>query len=83
MTCREFTAFIADFLDDELPAAQRQQFERHLSLCANCTRYLEGYRSSIALGKRAFDDRDAPLPDDVPDELVDAILRTRRTPDTD
>ena len=79
MTCREFTAFIADFLDGELPESERGPFERHLGQCANCTRYLEGYRASIALGKQAFDDRDAPVPNDVPSELIDAILRARRT----
>jgi anti-sigma factor RsiW len=83
VTCREFTAFIADFLDGELPAAQRQQFEQHLSRCANCTRYLEGYRATIALGKLAFDDRRAEIPGDVPTELVDAILRARRAHTTD
>ena len=80
MTCREFADFIADFLDGELPAVARRQFERHLTRCVNCSRYLDGYRQSIALGKRAFDDDDAPLPADVPEELVDAILSTRRSP---
>lgn len=79
MTCREFAEFIADFLDGELPPAERQQFERHLSRCVNCTRYLESYRQSTALGKRAFDDEDAEVPKDVPEELVEAILLTRRS----
>jgi len=83
VTCRELTAFIADYLDGELPAPQRRQFEIHLDKCANCTRYLEGYRASIAAGKQAFDDRDEPLPADVPDDLVDAILRSRRTQPAD
>jgi len=83
VTCREFVTFIADFLSGELPENERQAFERHLLRCGNCARYLEGYRATIALEKRAFDDQDAPVPETVPDELVDAILRTRRTPTTD
>ena len=79
MTCREFAEFIADFLDGELPATEHQQFERHLSRCVNCTRYLDSYRQSIALGKRAFDDDDAEVPSDVPEDLVKAILLTRRS----
>ena len=67
MTCRDFTAFIADFLDGELPAAERQQFERHLGRYVNCARYLG----------------DAPVPPEVPDELVDAILRVRRSSSDD
>ena len=83
MTCRQFTAFIADFLAGELPAAEHDQFQQHLEVCANCARYLDGYRATIALGKRAFADHDGRLPDEVPQELVDAILRTRRPPSTD
>jgi anti-sigma factor RsiW len=78
VTCREFATFIADFLDGALPAADRQSFERHLSRCANCARYLESYRQSMALGKHAFDDVDAAVPGDVPEEMVDAILAARR-----
>lgn len=78
MTCRELTAFIADFLDGALPAADRESFERHLSRCANCARYVESYRETIALEQRAFDDVDATVPADVPEELVDAILASRR-----
>jgi len=78
VTCREFTTFIADFLDGVLPAADRESFERHLSRCANCTRYLQSYRQSMALGKHAFDDADAAVPGDVPEEMVDAILAARR-----
>jgi anti-sigma factor RsiW len=80
MTCREFAAFIADFLSGELPDAERQAFEGHLHACSSCARYLEGYRATVALEKQAFDDQEAQVPHDVPDELVDAILRARRTP---
>ena len=83
MTCRDFVAFIADFLSGDLPAAERQAFEGHLHACANCARYLDAYRATVALEKSAFGDREAPVPDEVPDELVDAILRARRTPVTD
>ena len=79
MTCREFAEFIADFLDGDLPAIEREQFQRHLALCVNCARYLESYRQSMTLGKRAFDDDDAALPGDVPEDLVQAILSTRRS----
>ena len=83
MTCREFADFIADFLDGALPEPERLAFERHLGKCANCTRYLESYRASVALGKRAFADGDDAGPIDVPQELVDAILRARRTSASD
>lgn len=79
MTCREFTEFIAQYLAGELPARQGEAFDRHLSLCVNCARYLQQYRETIAVSRRAFDDDQGPLPADVPDELVEAILRARKT----
>lgn len=77
MTCRDFTAFLDDYLAGELPPDERARFDEHLAICSNCERYLRQYRESIAIGRRALaDDRD--LPDDVPDGLVEAILAARR-----
>ena len=78
MTCREFAEFIADYLSGELPPETRAQFECHLDVCPNCVAYLSNYRDTMALGRRAFADEDAGLPDDVPDDLVQAILASRR-----
>lgn len=77
MTCREFADFMADYLSGELPAPTRSAFDHHLSLCVNCRRYLTGYEESVKLGKAAFTDDSAPLPDDVPEELVRSILAAR------
>ena len=77
MTCREFADFMADYLSGDLPAALRQEFDRHLHLCVNCREYLDGYEATIKLGKRAFDDLDAGVPADVPEQLVRAILAAR------
>jgi hypothetical protein len=33
----------------------------------------------VKLGQRAFEDQDAALPADVPEELVEAILAARRS----
>jgi anti-sigma factor RsiW len=78
VTCRDFADFIADYLSGELPAEPRAAFDRHLSLCSNCRKYLEGYQETLKLGKRAFDDDGADIPTGVPEELVKAILNTRR-----
>jgi len=78
VTCREFADFIADYLASALPAETGAQFDRHLSACANCRQYLDGYRATIELGRRAFDDLDADVPSTVPEELVKAILDSRR-----
>ena len=78
MTCREFADFIGDYLSGELPADETALFERHMSRCPNCHAYLANYRTTIDLGRHAFTEDEAVLPDDVPDDLVDAILSSRR-----
>lgn len=77
MTCREFADFMMDYLSDELPTESRAVFEHHLSLCINCRRYLTSYRETVKLGKRAFEEDDASVPSQVPDDLVKAILAAR------
>jgi anti-sigma factor RsiW len=77
VTCREFADFIADYLSGELPADTRAHFDRHIGLCRNCEQYLSHYKTTVALGKRAFQDDAAEVPADVPEELVKAILSSR------
>jgi anti-sigma factor RsiW len=77
VTCREFADFIADYLSGELPSDSRTAFDHHLGLCVNCQRYLTGYQETIRLGKRAFADDDAGVPEEVPDDLVRAILAAK------
>ena len=77
MTCREFADFMADYLSGEMSVTVRQAFDHHLTLCVNCRRYLASYEETIKLGKAAFDDEDAALPSDVPEQLVKAILDAR------
>ena len=79
MTCRELTDFLADYLSDELPASQRSAFDRHLSVCPACRRYLASYRATIEMGKAALrPSEDEEVPPEVPQGLVDAILAARK-----
>jgi len=68
-----------DYLSGELSPETRTQFEHHVSLCDNCRKYLRSYEETVKLGKRAFEDDDAALPTDVPEQLVEAILAARRS----
>jgi anti-sigma factor RsiW len=77
VTCREFADFIGDYLSGELDASVFARFEQHLQVCVNCRRYLRSYEETVKLGKRAFDDEDAVLPPQVPEDLVRAILAAR------
>ena len=75
MTCRDFADFLDRYLTGDLPAPILARFNRHLSLCPNCVRYLSQYRDAIAMGRRAFDN--LSVPEDVPEDLVTAILVAR------
>jgi anti-sigma factor RsiW len=77
VTCRELTAFIADFVAGELPPDTRLEFERHLDVCPNCVTYLSGYQDTVKMGRYACGDDDAPVPDTVPEELIQAVLSAR------
>jgi anti-sigma factor RsiW len=77
MTCREFADFMADYLSRELNAQSRERFEQHLAVCPNCRRYLQSYTEAVKAGTGAFAAADGILPDDVPEDLVKAILSAR------
>jgi anti-sigma factor RsiW len=78
VTCRELAEFILDYLDGELPADVRTPFERHLAACPPCECYLRQYRTTVVAGRLAFSECDGELPSDVPEELIVAILESRR-----
>jgi len=78
LCCRELTDFIYAYEEGELPSDERAAFDAHLAECPDCVAYLAGYRRSVALGKQAFEEPDEPVPDEVPDDLVRAVLAARR-----
>jgi anti-sigma factor RsiW len=79
MTCRELTEFLMAYDEGELPAAQREVFERHLGICPPCLTYLETYRETVRLGKSLCDDPAGTPPPECPEALVRAILAARRS----
>ena len=77
VTCREFTEFLADYLDGELPASARSEFDFHLSRCPGCVAYMTTYSTTRELARLAMTVPEAPVPPEVPEELVRAVLATR------
>jgi anti-sigma factor RsiW len=75
ITCREVIDFIADYLEDALPPESKSDFERHLALCTSCRAYLASYAATIRASRETMAADDAP---EVPEELVQAILGSRR-----
>jgi anti-sigma factor RsiW len=78
MTCREVTEFLMEYLSDTLPSAQRAVFDEHLRECPECVAYLESYKATLKLEKGAVSHPDEPVPNDLPEELVQIILKARR-----
>jgi len=77
ITCQEFEDFILEYLDGALPTGQRRVFELHMKICRECRDYLAAYQRSIELGKAVFQHPDGPVSEDVPEDLVRAILEAR------
>ena len=77
MTCRDFVEFLSEYLSDELVEAERAEFEAHLAECPECVAYVDSYRVVIQLGKEAFTFPEDQVPDEVPEDLVRAILSVR------
>ncbi len=81
LTCREFIEFLMEYLERALPVQRLGEFERHLDGCSSCRAYLRNYQSTVSLGKAAYAEpepgQDDTLPQDVPEDLVKAILAAR------
>ena len=75
MTCREFADFLLDHVEDRLSPDARREFDRHMARCPDCVRYLRHYTETIAASRLALADE---LPVEMPESLVDAILRARK-----
>ena len=65
---------MADYLDGELAAADRQRLEAHLAACPHCSEYLAQLRVTIDVLGRA---EPKALSDEAVDELV-ALYRSWR-----
>lgn len=76
LTCRELIDFLAAYVENELPEEERTVFDAHLAVCPHCVDYLASYRATLRLGREAYAP-ESDAPDEVPPELVDAILAAR------
>lgn len=77
LTCQALIEFLDDYVEARLPDSERARFEEHLEVCDACVRYLKSYRGTIGALTRVVPQETA-VPEDVPRELVRAILEARR-----
>ena len=78
MNCRECSEFILRYLEGELAADEHSSFEVHMDRCPPCRRYLDQYKLTVKAGKTACSEADDAGPGDVPEELIRAILQSRK-----
>ena len=76
ITCRGVVDFLDRYLTGGLDPDEVAKFERHLSECPPCVAYMHTYQAATAVSKAALTGRDE-VPEDVPEDLVQAILRAR------
>lgn len=74
MTCREFLDYIEAYLSGELTEAECRELRVHLDICSQCVDYLDSYQQTIRLSKIACCSDSDPVPADVPEDLVKAVL---------
>lgn len=77
VTCREFVEFLAEYLAGELDDQARSAFDWHLARCPSCVAYMNTYRETRELARAALGQPDAPVPEQVPEDLLRAILAAR------
>ena len=77
VTCIELIAFLDAYVDDELDAETRGDFDRHLLICPSCRAYLASYRETIELARGAAE-REEEFAHDAPAELIEAVKKVRR-----
>ena len=76
ITCREVVDFLDGYLARALDAEATARFERHLSECPPCVAYMHTYQAASEVGRAVL----APTEEraeEVPEDLVQAILRSR------
>ncbi len=77
ITCEAFEDFILAYLEGALTPRQKFVFELHLKVCRECRDYLSAYGRALELAKQAGADDATALPENVPEDLVKAILDAR------
>ena len=72
INCREFEELIIKHLEQDLTDTEVRRFETHLKVCAECREYLAAYLTSAEVAPQTLADK--ILPDEVPEELIKAVL---------
>lgn len=73
VTCKDFLRELAEYLDESVDPALRQELESHISQCPNCWVICDTTKKTIQVYKGMEPE---PLPDEVHSKLIQ-IIETR------
>jgi len=76
ITCEEFFAEFADYLENQVSPEVRQELELHLSQCRSCHVL---YDSSCKTVKIVTDSHSFELPHNIVDPIIDQVMTKLRT----
>ena len=76
ITCEEFFAEFADYLENQVSAEVRQELELHLSQCRACHVLYDSTRKTVKIvsESNSFD-----LPQNVFDPIIDRVMAKLRS----
>jgi anti-sigma factor RsiW len=78
LTCREFVTFLSAYLAGELPSDTVARFNAHLTSCPPCASYVRSFTMTSELARAAIRFPEDEVPEDLPEDLVKAIVAERR-----
>jgi hypothetical protein len=76
ITCEEFFAEFADYLENQVSLEVRQELELHLSQCRACHVFYDSIRKTI---KIVSESNSFELPQNVFDPIIDRVMAKLRT----
>ncbi len=79
LTCKQLIESLAEYVEGRLSLSRKAAFMLHLFCCGHCRAYLHNYETTINVSQQAFVKLDeGQSPAEVPEELVQAILKARQ-----
>jgi len=76
ITCEEFFAEFADYLENHVLPEVRQELELHLSQCRVCHVLYDSSRKTV---KIVSESNSFELPQDIVDPIIDRVMAKLRT----
>jgi predicted anti-sigma-YlaC factor YlaD len=77
LTCEEVDSFIFEFNEGSLSYYESLKFKLHLSMCSECRDYVSKYKDTIRVSQAEFIKANKIA--NVPEDLMQAILKSRKT----